>query len=1171
MKNLFTWPNNSGTYYVNPDHIGDGTFGMSQRIDDVVDGTYNFHKSIDPVSDLSLTWQTATPLFSAYINYFDHYKEGDHLTVQDLYNNPLIELTTEQNIEDISSVTLNTKRFSDYYSALPGTPTHDEVVFTIGNPNHSFDMVNMGLYMLTPSQSDFGALQFTDGYFTAGYQSWLSTFWNVATHSGQDFTLKSRVVIDGESSNLRIKHYQLGESTSPILAANPGDNIVTFTDSTHTLQDNMPVTASGFDGDFSTINGDTFYVDVIDTSTFKVYTDQALTDPLKYIQYTDREYDRYGGLITNQTNIQFNLTSTSAFTTGDIFRINNESVHYLETDEVNSLASYWINDVDQGVWTASTFIKVVDSTTLELHSNEACTSPLTWTNTFSDRSTYQDHGYHIFPRYDRAVERAYTSGDIIDLDANTDTLTIYFGTDGPYTVKTGPNINILEPHGPNGFNHSHMQQTTNLNTIPSQQKNYVNLYQVVSFDNDGTNRKVIYDGGRWQIFNHPVTPSGNLSSEYRFVLNTDDPYPQDQSRIMNRFPPGTDGRKYGNSIKYANVELNGATVTPLMDDSNTVQLNGPNADNYITLDLDPTGSYSTADERTWYLQDGSKVTLTNSGYTYNGDILWEWPGGNGFVVQDPDTVGNGYTTDAQAILDQRNSKSLGSGNYYFSPYLTKFNPQHTYALYQFNEDESLLANPAYTTFTFQSGEVDYAAANTTGSFLEPTPETSVHGFDLGEYDTRYAITNNTTQPTDLEFRATDPEYRAASATILWPGNQNYNAISNTGDVTLGYKLPDFDTYNDAGAGNLDGRYWYPLYYDVGGQGPGTFPLLGDLISTGYANPDYNLTFNGDNNLLTFEVGDYKGRFAYPGGHLDLTDDRHYIVSLEPGDNNYPHTVYPIITSTPDAALGDPLRSYHDVLNNEVFDGHADLLNPVGGAAWYTTGEGLLGSSAKGSTDQPARVWPTHVKPMTVEVSTQANNFGSVSATNNISTVVPTNKTIMVTVEYPPLTKEQFKPFQAVWSMAGSGQVFRLPLADEIFGDMSQASSVDALRVVGTQTVNGVEYWKVQGLPADTTDAIKKGQVFYMGNNHTGGTVTVANNCDSNVYGEALVVFAEQEYDMPSKNTGTLIYANVPWVNASISQSPGFEYTINTDETVNLTVTFALDKHDTTAFQNQDTQ
>lgn len=113
MKNLFTYPNDSGTYFISSTHIGDGTFGVSYRTDEFLQGNYLAHAGLDPVVDLSQTWQTLTPEMSKYINYFDDNKLLTNLSQYDFYNLPLVKIETAVNTWTVDYAEHNANDFEN--------------------------------------------------------------------------------------------------------------------------------------------------------------------------------------------------------------------------------------------------------------------------------------------------------------------------------------------------------------------------------------------------------------------------------------------------------------------------------------------------------------------------------------------------------------------------------------------------------------------------------------------------------------------------------------------------------------------------------------------------------------------------------------------------------------------------------------------------------------------------------------------------------------------------------------------------------------------------------------------------------------------------------------------------------------------------------------------------
>ena len=1442
MKNLFTYPLNSGTYYVDPTHIGDGTYGVSQRIDEMLNGTYNFWKTIDPVSDLSATWQNTTDDISKFINYFDHYKEGENLTIHDIYQLPLIVVDKELNTADQTGYNLNIRVWDDY-DADPGL-THLAAEFTLPSWNSYYTG-----YDLVPSGFNNALTFLNDSAFTSLFEAEMS--------DATTMLLRNR-------SNLnQLKIYSKRHST-PIHDA-VADTTVIFTDAAHGLANGTPFDINvEFDSNLQQIiferKDGPLYVDITGPNTYNLYYDEAQTVPVKYPPYSGQMFyslvtDSSGNLemyyyipdeesVTDSSIMSFGYDSTGItfLSDGDEIGFNENSAInvmlkniggdvYAKTETVETA---YLPSLTWEDWTTTTqfndFHDFIDSNDYGPPGYKSWANEIiekdgdsiivggttvnygTWYQYYLDgnqinkpyeRFLYKPEGlkkvslwketglttpWNISDLEDEiGLRTAYTGDDILttpvdvrdlnvlgfgyyealplinhvaadpaDLDPSK-TLVLdefvirkrpiqgedrvvlqldddYTYTSGTTTYYVGENTNTLTATGfyaydsagneyiPKHFENlrvnvdfdqtagntlvyggmKYFYDTENspstadwlpvnyfypdnklapwrVGTDPSYPPYRENLYadddttvlnsgtryfaldlpaefadgdfatvlaaNDISYtslgqDLDGMSVHTDTSAAADQMYEMPISSlwNGSISygefpgvktqnpflghylNGYTYHLSkfTDDSVPDPTSNfgvvgvaedtlhyLTNTCSFSINGDKTGsinnNTAKefmvpfIASVDGTWRVLIHYFDSVTTIPAAGanptyytPNTDGFMVFELntdgtigknvDVSGLSSSAEIFTYgqtpvwadrsAVTDGASFAVTQNG-TYNGykkytttdtglrtgDIVHFTSGVQTIqLVALQMSTGDWifprwYTTSA--FTDLQAGTDLGSSNTLYHRretvgrtftndlYLGSFDTLtvdeervNRYAVgtsdgvqiahgadYQFKDNWEILLNVADSYVQTMSLGIT-PDVNTVGRFLEPTND-AVPG-----YVYQVDVPNNddpTTGTFTPDTTADNPRFRAASATLKLPGNQIYVAISETGNVTPGSETPNS---------------WFPA------GGAIQYPTTNELNCT------IAPTLNSDELLTAITLG-ARGRYDSSG---DIA------IALRPGANDFPYDIYPFYTQTNTGVIGDPGTLVEDRLENEFLGGQ--LTGTSNNQAWFSTFDIVTG-------DHPVRVWPTHVKPMTVEVSTRANNFGSVSATNNISTIVPVNKTIMVTVEYPPLTKEQFKPFQAIWSMAGSGTVFRLPLADEIFGDPSQNPDASALRVVGTQTVGDTEYWKVQGLPASTTNAIKKGQVFYTGNNHTGGTVTVANNCDSNVYGEALVVFAEQEYDMPSKDNTTLLYAQVPWVNASISQSPGFEYTINTDETVNLAVTFALDKYDTTAYQNQD--
>ena len=88
MKNIFTYPNNASTNYIDPLYDGaDNTEGLNKRVDELRTGTYKNWNSYSP----PLTTEQMMTGFSKYINHVDNYNQGN-IKIYDFWVADLIEM-----------------------------------------------------------------------------------------------------------------------------------------------------------------------------------------------------------------------------------------------------------------------------------------------------------------------------------------------------------------------------------------------------------------------------------------------------------------------------------------------------------------------------------------------------------------------------------------------------------------------------------------------------------------------------------------------------------------------------------------------------------------------------------------------------------------------------------------------------------------------------------------------------------------------------------------------------------------------------------------------------------------------------------------------------------------------------------------------------------------------
>ena len=90
MKQIFTYPNNGGTNYIDPTYVGNATSGLTKRVDELLAGAYKDWSNLDPVSDLGTTSSEAMQNLSKFITYEGANQTGVNITFYDFWNNPVV-------------------------------------------------------------------------------------------------------------------------------------------------------------------------------------------------------------------------------------------------------------------------------------------------------------------------------------------------------------------------------------------------------------------------------------------------------------------------------------------------------------------------------------------------------------------------------------------------------------------------------------------------------------------------------------------------------------------------------------------------------------------------------------------------------------------------------------------------------------------------------------------------------------------------------------------------------------------------------------------------------------------------------------------------------------------------------------------------------------------------
>jgi hypothetical protein len=104
MKEIFTFPNNALTSYIDPRYVGDATVGFQKRIQDLKDGTY---KTWDGTAPIATVDELMSNISAFATNYYDNIGDNN-ITIHDMYQYPLLvgDVSLDDNIivENITSI-----------------------------------------------------------------------------------------------------------------------------------------------------------------------------------------------------------------------------------------------------------------------------------------------------------------------------------------------------------------------------------------------------------------------------------------------------------------------------------------------------------------------------------------------------------------------------------------------------------------------------------------------------------------------------------------------------------------------------------------------------------------------------------------------------------------------------------------------------------------------------------------------------------------------------------------------------------------------------------------------------------------------------------------------------------------------------------------------------------
>ncbi len=238
MKSIFTYPNDSSSHFIDPDYVGDDTVGFQKRIKELKDGTFLAHVGTAPTQSVDTIMES----LSKYNQHSSLEESNGNNSVYKFWEAPILDGDLELIQSDISGATaVNATTSNLTFSGNHGF--YDSQLMDLSNFNNSWSGVAGPLYV---KKIDATTIQ-------------------LATDS---------------SLNNLVEFYDLENADiTGATAANPA----VFTDASHDLEDGTLVTASGFDGSFTNLNGNNYYVQNATSTTVNLSTDSAGNNLVGYV------------------------------------------------------------------------------------------------------------------------------------------------------------------------------------------------------------------------------------------------------------------------------------------------------------------------------------------------------------------------------------------------------------------------------------------------------------------------------------------------------------------------------------------------------------------------------------------------------------------------------------------------------------------------------------------------------------------------------------------------------------------------------------------------------------------------------------------------------------------------------------------------------------------------
>ena len=208
-----------------------------------------------------------------------------------------------------------------------------------------------------------------------------------------------------------------------------------------------------------------------------------------------------------------------------------------------------------------------------------------------------------------------------------------------------------------------------------------------------------------------------------------------------------------------------------------------------------------------------------------------------------------------------------------------------------------------------------------------------------------------------------------------------------------------------------------------------------------------------------------------------------------------------------------------------------------------------------------KTWPDHVTPRSAVI-----NYSSPTIVNNSQSGIKYTRSVGHTkwrleVEYPPMSAEDFQEFHVIAQAAhGQSTPFYFKLRSQYGTNILWSDFYDGTSSTYTPRVKdaispGDTTLLVEGFNSNESNVFKRGEVFIGSKNENGSLHTSLSSTDANVFGEAKIrtpwPFRE------AKSAGSEIDKDPFWAIVTLG-SDNFEYTVDVNNYYYVSVAFDLD-------------